>query len=251
MRKLYYLLAIILALSCSSADNKKVNKPDIQTVETPDTLKKSTVDTTIFEFKVVDIDKNNILDTFSIKGFYEPYFADIILNSNRYRINYPGVFLDSISNSDFQKFNQIDSKYFLVFTTSDEDTLLCIKDKGGFEGPILMIYGINKGQLVKLHQTLRLDLIGLTKDSISTYLVTKELIFEPGYIKGYNVVDYPLFKLFELTNKDVLYDSMVSRDYNLKNNERFDEYLNMSNPVLGKKEGERIPYYLMDLDTVN
>lgn len=205
---------------------------------------------TLIEQQILDFDKNGVMDTFSLYKPQDDEMVEINLNGDLFTFNAVSTYFDSIANPNIQRMNQLSSQYFVFFETINKRPLLYMKDKGDFAGNVNLILGLNNNKIDILLNEQYVP-ISIQDDSMeSTYLIVKEITTEPGSQGEYNFVNYPLFKVFNLSTNPMTYDSIQSIRYNLTHNEGFEEYLKMEYPVLGLKYGSSGDFKLLDLDTI-
>jgi len=245
-----FISLIFVQCSNNNTEQKETTKIDISTKDTNNSEQQDEPKRTIIEKKIVDFDDNGINDTLIIENTYDPYYFTAIINSQRYNYEYPSVCYDTVKSEGIQRNNLIKSKFFVVFKNNKNKKMLYIKDRGDYAGPVNLIYGFVDNVFLELFNVEGEEPIEIFSDSISTYLVLKEISYEPGFEKDYWVIEYPKFKLYIINNNKIEFDSLVSVNYNIENNKDFVKYLEMKKPVLGKKKGTNDKFELIDLDKI-
>lgn len=178
------------------------------------------------------------VETVDFYGEYEMDSMRINCNGNEFIFTTTQTVFDSINGFEIKIENQDISPYCSKLKNFDQKEFLLTMEKPDFAGPVINIVDLNQNE-PKLTLSIQREPIEIFNNDNKSFIVLQIISSEPGYQEGYEIVNIPLFELYELKSGKIKLDRKASKEYNLQNFEGFDTILRMSNPVYGFKFGKR------------
>lgn len=179
--------------------------------------------------------------TFDSVDFYGKYEIDsmrINCNGNEFLFSTVETVFDSINGFEIKIEYEKVSPYCIRLTTINQNNFLLTMERPDFAGPVINIIDLNQNE-PKQTFSIQREPIEIFNTDNKSFIVLKIISSEPGFQDGYDIVNIPLFELYELKSGKIELDNIATENFNLENFDDFERIQNMKSPVYGFKNGQR------------